>query len=274
MKNSKIIAMALAASMFFAACKKDSSSNEDLPFGATPPNTFNVKMTDGPGDYAGLNVQISKVEAYHETMGWLTLNSQTQIVDVLTLCNGAEMQLCNTGNVQAGVYSKLRITFGDENYLKLYAKVLVGGVEVISYNTVKLGWSGPKEVEIAIHEQVNAQVGASVVVDFNVAQSIFAGLQGYVCAPVIIALEDARYYTGIQGKVEGGAKASVMAIMNDDTTSTYANAKGEFLIRNMTPGTYKVVVEPAMCDTTLSQNIVVDGVVVVRGKITQMGTIN
>jgi hypothetical protein len=272
MKTKNIFSAVVIGMMCIAffACKKD-SNNDTVPSGTVPANSMVVKMTDGPGDYAGLNVEISKVEVYLQNSGWVTLKSGSQFFNVLTLTNGAEAVVCSKTGLQAGVYSKLRITFGEENYLKLFARALIGGVEVNTYNTVKLGWDGPKEIEVNMQREVSVTAGASVLFDFDVAQSISAGLQGYILNPDITVVDPSN--TGIQGKFENGASACIRAMSDEDSVSTYANAKGEFLIRNMKPGMYDVIISPTPHDTIHTEDRLISDVEVIKGRITQLGTI-
>lgn len=235
--------------MGFTACKKDKDKG----------NTFKVRMTDGPGDYVQLNVQITSVDVYSTSQGWVNLSSQTQSVNVLSLTNGAELELANATEVQAGVYTKLRITFGGQANI-----VLVGGG-----SSVALNWTGgTHQVEIAINEQVSASSGANLLVDFDVAQSVMEVGGIFNFSPVISVIVDED--TGVKGQVQGASYVMIKLQNSGNSYYTYANSQGQFLLRGMNPGTYT-----AYFTASGSLNAhEVDNVVVTQGQITSMGTIN
>src|SRR5687768_6109274 len=112
MKMIKILSVAALAAFVFTACDKDDDDNNGNNGNAT---AFKVRMTDATGNYSAMSVDITKVEAYIDGTGWVTLNSNTQNTDVLTLTNGAEIVLANDVSAQTGHYSRIRLTVGENN---------------------------------------------------------------------------------------------------------------------------------------------------------------
>jgi hypothetical protein len=242
----------LILAMGFTSCKKDKDNNAE-------PNSFKVRMTDGPGDYFALNLQITSVDVFHEGNGWINLSSQTQSMNVLSLTNGSEMEIASKTNLTAGTYTKLRVTFATEATIQL-----VGGG-----SSLTLDWTGgTKQVEIVINQQVNASTGADLLIDFNVAQSISqVGLLYYI-NPMITVIKDEN--TGAKGKVVGSANASVQFSNGSKTYSTYVNGQGNFLLRGIEPGTYTASISASGSAQTHEEN----NIVVTEGQITNMGNIN
>ena len=174
--------MRLAASLLvLTACKKESYETEDT----AEPREFKVNMTDNPGDYEALTVEISSVEAYNDQSGWVTLNSQSQIVSVLELTNGKETTIATMQEAELGAYSKLKLKFGDEHKLTLKSSVEVGGLATTTTAVFQLGFAGPKDIEIDINENISASEGADVLIDFDVAQSIKEDGENYLIEPTI-----------------------------------------------------------------------------------------
>lgn len=242
-----IAVMGLAAGL--TSCKKDSNSG----------NSFKVRMTDGPGDFLQLNMQISSVDIYSQGNGWVNLSSQTQSVNVLDLTNGSEIQLANSTNVSAGVYTKLRITFASQANI-----VLLGGGSSFSLN-----WTGnTQQVEITINEQVSSATGGNLLIDFDVAQSVSELAGVYSIQPVISVIADES--TGVKGHVTGASSAMVKVTGNGKTYSTYINAQGNFLLRGIASGTYTVNI----WGNGQLQSHEVNNVVVTQGQITSMGNID
>lgn len=257
----KYIALGLVAisGIFFQSCKKDNNN----PGGGT--TAMEVRMTDAPGNYAALNVQITKVEAYLQNQGWVTLNSQTQAVSVLDLTNGAETSIASKSNLNAGFYSKLRLTFGNANSLQLSG---TGGGSNIS---LSFGTNTSQQVEVEINEQVNANQTTSILLDFSVAQSIYNMGNTYFIAPLIQEIEDDS--TGVQGSVQGAVTAAVTLSNGSNTYTTYVNSEGKFMIRGVEDGTYQIQVNAIASSNMQAQNGSMSNVVVTQGQITQVGNI-
>jgi hypothetical protein len=273
----KLTVFAFAAIFSLAACKKDETAAlmQDNPGNQPQAQTFNVKMTDGPGDYEGLNIKIVSVDAYLDGKGWVNLDAQEKTVNVLSLTNGTDMSIAAKRNAEVGAYTKLKITIDADAQLKLnaFAMAEADPATIISANEVKLGWDGSREIEIVIDEHVTTQAGAEVLIDFDVANSVklFAGK--YIIKPVIRQIKDAR--TGVQGRVEGSADAAITVTNGSATFTTYIDAQGRFMLRGINPGTYKVLIQRAKKETDAIKPAPkeIDGVVIVDGEIKQMGQI-
>lgn len=87
MKTIKLPLLALITSaLMFTACKKEEFPTSSLS--NEKKGSFTVKMTDAPGDYEALQIEIVKIEAYLENTGWITLQNSSQFINVLSLTNG------------------------------------------------------------------------------------------------------------------------------------------------------------------------------------------
>jgi hypothetical protein len=256
MKRSLLFAtIGLFAMINFSSCTEEVKEN-----------TFKVRMTDAPGNYAALNMQIVGIDAYLEDQGWVNLSSENQLVNVLTLTNGMETELVSNTKVSTGVYTKLRIRFADEATVVVNSSILGGGLG--SNTTQTLTWDGPSEAEIVIHEEVSANAGADILLDFHVAQSVYENAGEYFINPAVTVIEDAS--TGAQGSVQGTLMAAVTLFNGQHTYSTYINATGQFLIRGIEPGVYEMVIQPT--EQGLQEQHI-SNVVIIRGEIKQLGSI-
>jgi hypothetical protein len=181
------------------------------PSSNTKAGTFQVRMTDAPGDYEALFVEIDKVEACLENKGWVTLNRTSQMASVLDLTKGNETNITHITKAEAGVSSKVRLIFVN-NRLKLNSSSEQGlklgeGMSAkamldleISANTAPLN-----QALNEIDEKVNRQTVTHVIFDFNVAESIIENQSGFILSPVIINIEDDQ--TGLNGTIEGTVEA-------------------------------------------------------------------
>lgn len=260
------------------ACKKEEPVNNPGNNSQTEANTFEVRMTDEPGDYEALDVEIVKMEAYLENEGWVTLINEAQTVSVLELKNGAETQLALKSDAKAGTYSRLKLTFGTNNTIAVQARATATtGVDSASASgtiTFNMNYEGPKEYEIEINEEVSAEAGASVLLDFHVAKSVKEEFEEYVLKPVITQIKDSK--TGVEGRVSGAAKAMVLLTNGQDSLSTYIDANGEFLLKGMNEGTYDLICMPSADDeweNDLPNEERIEGVVVTQGEIYNAGEI-
>lgn len=249
----------MMTAMMFSSCNKDEN----------PGNSFKVRMTDAPGDYAGLTVQITGIDIYHETQGWINLSSETQFVNVTDLTNGNEIELANNTNVQAGLYTKVKITFGGQNSLNLTGDFNGAGSDL----SVDLVWNGSQEVVIDINQQVTADAGANILLDFHVAESIIEQVNTFLIHPVISVIHDEA--TGVRGQVQGTVMAAIIITNGQSTYSSYIDASGNFLIRGLQPGTYDVTILPSQFNEVgqSPQETQINNVVITEGEINNMGSI-
>lgn len=235
-------------------------------------SSMTVKMTDNPADYAELDVKITRVEAWSEVGGWVTLNDQLLEVNVLSLTNGAEVFLAQNSGIEAGIYSKVRVTFDPDARLVLNTGASLLGVELDPH--LKLGWEGPTAIEIPIDEQVNSGATAEVLLDFDVAASIVQHGDKYYIKPMVREVKNID--TGLQGKVHGAAYAAIAVNNAHGSWGTFANSSGEFLLRGLEPGVYDVTIFQSD-DPLQGQNnpkeTEIKGVVIVKGEIKQLGNI-
>jgi hypothetical protein len=260
-------ALVALSAIALQSCKKDPVNPSSNP--ADPTNqgrsAFKVRMTDAPANFSGLFVEIVSVDAYLENSGWVNLSNEAQMVSVLDLTNGAETTLAYDADVDAGVYSKLKITFGNENSLVLNGAL---GGSAIDLN---FGSQASQEVIIEIDEQAAAGGQAEVLIDFNVAESVdeLGGL--FQLNPDISVIGDEE--TGISGDVNGALQASVVLSDGQHSYSTFISASGEFLMRGVESGSYSLSIHAVNQQTGQLQERNFSNVVIVDGQIKSMGTI-
>lgn len=260
MKTLRFIPAIAALVLLFGltSCNKDSDG---------PDGSFKVRMTDSPSSYEALDVEIAKVEAYSSATGWVTLSSESRVINVASPTNGTEAELAYVAKAEAGAYSKLRLTFGTNNRLSVYSS---GSSGSLWFN---LGFSGSREVEIVIDEEVSGNAAANVLLDFDVASSVIQLGTDYLLNPTVRVIHDES--TGAKGQVKGAAHAFVQFRNSARSYGAYIDANGRFLMRGMSPGTYDLEVQPANpADDPALQPKTISGVVIAQGEIKSVGEIN
>jgi hypothetical protein len=269
--------LAVMAALVFSSCKNDVVN----PDGGTPsPGTFKAYLTDAPADYEALNIEILKVQAWHaaeENSGWVMLNNNARTVNILKFTNGLDMELTPLNNLEVpeGRYTKLRLTFGENNTLVLNPAasaalgILGGGSGVFDLN-----FAGSREVDVAIDEQVNKKQGAHVLVDFDATQSVYYDLNRFILRPSLSVVHNTT--TGVRGHVNGAETATVTLSDGALSYTTFINASGDFTLRGMESSVYELTVTPgrSMEGNKDPEPKIFNGVVVVKGEFTSVGEIN
>lgn len=233
--------LALAGGIVLAIASCD---NPDLPGTEPAPagSSFYVDMTDSPANFSRMDVEITGVEVYHDSQGWITLNTSIRSLNLLSLANGVTSNIAVGSSMQAGHYSRVRIRFSDNNSVRLNAAVDLGGIHFAAGSTVMLKWATPERfVDVTIDKTITADRGARVVLDFDAESSVTEGIGVFLFKPVISQMVNAS--TGARGVVVGGDAAAFIKLSDGTRTySAYSTYEGRFLIRGMMPGTYRATI--------------------------------
>jgi hypothetical protein len=220
--------------------------------------TLNVRLTDAPGDFQEVNIDIQGVEVHNElgeqTSGWKPLAIEQGVYNLLELTNGVDTLLA-TDELPAGKVSQIRLILGSNN-------------TVMIDNTLR-ALSAPSALQSGLKLNVNADLKAGVtytiLLDFDAARSIVRLPTGaYSLKPVIRLVSNATS-GAISGTVIPTLSApAVFAIVGNDTVaSTFTDDTGRFLLRGVAPGTYSVSFNPKAGYTPLqiiNVNVTVDNV--------------
>ena len=249
----KRIAGFLLLSVFWLACSDDNQTAK-----------LEVKLTDAPGDYQEVNIDIQSVEVHssegNQNSGWTTLDVKEGVYNILELTNGLDTLLA-TAELPVGRISQIRLILGDNNSVK------IDGVSK-PLSTPSAQQSGLK---LNLQAVLTEGITYTITLDFDAARSIVDKGNGtYSLKPVIRALE-----TATSGAIKGTvtpleAAPAVFAIAGTDTVATaYTDATGKFILRSIPAGTYTVSFDPKtgylpMQKTSVSVSV---------GNITDLGTV-
>jgi hypothetical protein len=256
--NFKILLMMAFAAFIIASCSESSETGANYA-------RLQVRLTDSPGDYQEVNVDIQRVQVhvYNEDSedGWIDLDVNAGVYDLLKLTNGLDTVLA-TGDLPAGKISQIRLILGDNNSIKV-------DDEIIPLKTPSAQQSGLK---VKVNTELSEGFSYTILLDFDAARSIVkAGASGkYILKPVIRGIAEAT--TGsIAGTVSNPeASPAVYAIIDTDTLGTsFTNEMGEFMIKGLPSGTYLVSFAPA--EGFVIEGI--EGVEVTAVNITDLGEV-
>jgi hypothetical protein len=244
----------LVAVFFMTACSDDDAAKNAR---------LEVRLTDAPGDYQEVNIDIQDVQVQtSEGSDWQSVIDPERkgVYNLLELTNGLDT-LLGSIELPAGRVSQIRLILGSENTI------------TVDGETHDLSTPSAQQSGLKLNLQANLVEGMTytVLLDFDVARSIVeTGNGSYKLKPVIRAISEATS-SGIKGEVSIPESTPAVYVINgtDTVGTSFANAEGQFMIKGLAPGTYKVSFAPATGYTIAD----IDGVVVTLVDVTDLGTV-
>jgi hypothetical protein len=224
-----------------------------------------IRLTDAPAQFDKVNIDVQGIQIHssndeNSEDGWIDMNLlNAGVYDLLEFNNGLDTLLVDQ-DMPSGTVSQMRLILGENN------SVVIGGISY-DLDTPSAQTSGLK---FQIHDDFLAGIEYKLWIDFDAARSIVATGNGkYKLKPVIRTFNEAT--TGaISGSINPAeALPTIHAIIGLDTISTIAEVNGNFLIKGLQAGTYKLDLMPI--DGYTEKEI--EGVEVNNGTVTDAGTI-
>lgn len=255
MKNLLFVFTAMSILLVFA-CKKDEATTEP---------TLELRLTDGPGDFESVLIDVIGAEVHvnkdtGKTGSWLPLTIKPGVYDILKLSNGVDTLLGAT-KLPLGDIKEIRLKLGTNNTVKTNGQNYVLTIPSGSESGLKLKFE----------KKMVAGVSYKVTLDFDAAKSIKEESKGsFKLRPVLRLITEANNGS-IRGEIAPlTCKSVVYAVRGVDTlASAYPSSLGKFVLQGMDAGTYTVVVQSDACAVTKKM----DNVAVVVGKATDVSKI-
>jgi hypothetical protein len=253
MKIMNIMLSMMMISIFMVSCKKDTSD----PVSNYP---LNVRMTDAPGPYNAVYIDLQGVEITGNNGQAVVMNVNTGIYNLLAYANGMDT-LIASGSLHVATVSQIRLILGPNN------SVMVDSV-LYPLDTPSADQTGLK---LQVHQTLQAGVLYSILLDFDANKSIvMTGNGTYKLKPVIRTIE-----TAISGAIKGditpaGRRAAVTATSATNITySSNVNAAGDFLMMGLPAGIYSITITPQ----APFNEVTMTNIAVTTGNTTMVGTI-
>ena len=124
-----------------------------------------VRMTDSPGDYEEVNIDIVDVQIHrsggNDESGWESLNANGGVYNLLDLTSGVETVLADT-EIPSGDITQIRLVLGDNN------TVVIDGQE----NELSTPSAQQSGLKINLNETLLDGITYSVLLDFDAARSV------------------------------------------------------------------------------------------------------
>ena len=251
MKKIFFMLSAIVLGITLNSCNSDSNSSS---------YPYKVSMTDAPGPYDKVNIDLQAVEVTGSDDQAVMLNTTVGIYNLLDLSNGIST-LIATSTLTDSKVSQIRLVLGPNN------TVVVGGVSY-PLSTPSAEQSGLK---LLVNQTLVADIQNEILIDFDANVSIIQTGNGtYKLKPVLRTI-----VTAISGNISGsitpvGTLATVTATSSTNIVySSSVNNLGQFKISGLPAGNYTFTVTPLLPLLPVTQL----NVVVVAGITTSLGVI-
>lgn len=251
MKKIRII-IPLLILVFLFSCDNEKVDSENLNKEAP---TISIRLVDAPGDYEAVNIEIVDVmikmdNDSDDDNGWMSLDVNTEIVNLLDFTGGFSKVLVERFPIPVGTLSQMRLVLGDGNTIVI--KDSNDQDETFDLKTPSGQQSGLK---LKVNEQIEEGFTYDFILDFDVEKSIVhAGNSGnIILKPVIYA--SLEISSGIiEGVVTPNDVPSLVSVLVDDQgtpepeddfiISALTDETGKFALWGVPAGTYDVVATP------------------------------
>ncbi|MBP6558300.1 MAG: DUF4382 domain-containing protein [Flavobacterium sp.] len=253
MKKTILTMAFMVIAITLNSCSSDSSNSDSY--------AYKVRMTDAPGPFSEVNVDIQAVEVKGSNGELVLLNTNAGIYNLLDFTNGADT-LIATSTLSDSRVSQIRLILGSNN------TVVLDGV-TYPLSTPSAEQSGLK---LLVNQTLYADIDNSILLDFDANASIIETGNGtFKLKPVLRPV-----LTAISGNIIGSiTPVGSLAMVTTISTSTLlvytsnVDAEGNFQVTGLPPGTYTVTITPVLPLLPVSQT----EVVVTAGVNTNIGVI-
>lgn len=265
LKNIKLILLSLLLIFVFSCNDSDSPSDPN----SENTSRISIRLTDGPGDFDNVFIEILDIlvkvnDESDDDNGWQSIGTVNQIVDLLELTGGESILLVDDFELPSGMLNQIRLVLGEEN------SIVIKG-DTLQLKTPSAQQSGLK---LKVNHELEPGFTYNILLDFDVDKSIvIAGNSGNIILKPIIRASTLYASGKIQGTVNPlGFQVLASVTVVNDTISAYTNENGVFVLNGVPAGIYNVLITPDPESDYIET--VVEGVEVVNGEITDIGTID
>lgn len=170
MKTMIQVAAAILLITGIAACKKENGTG-----------AMTVHMKDNPIPFDNVFVEVLQVQVHHDNgqgggQGWINLNTDAGVYDLLTLQNGVFTTLSDSVVLPAGHYNQMRLILGTANSVV---------VDSVSYPLL-LSSQDETGLKFNLNATVQPNDDVEVLFDFDAQKSvILQGNGSYRLKPVL-----------------------------------------------------------------------------------------
>lgn len=174
---AKLFGVVMLLAVFFACNKQGDGTGR-----------MTVKMKDVPIEYDSVLVDVQRVEVHYTNnntgnSGWVTLNTEAGIYDLLELQNGVTAMLSDSVLLPVGQISQMRVILGSQN------TVVVDGASF----PLLLSSQDETGLKFNLNTTISDDDIVEVLIDFDAAQSIVIEGNGSFRLKPVIKVESIIY---------------------------------------------------------------------------------
>lgn len=163
-KLSGLISLILVLMLSPVSCKKE---------GATK---MTVRMTDAPGLYSEVNVEITGLQAHYDSKGWVNLDVNEGIYNLIELQNDVAVVLVDHAAIPTGKVTQMRLMIGDNNTV----------VDATGSHPLTVHSGSESGLKINVGRTIIPFRDIDILLDFDANASVVAeGNGSYALKPVI-----------------------------------------------------------------------------------------
>lgn len=229
MKKTILTIFVFAIAITFNSCNSDNSTSSNYP--------YKVRLTDAPGPYSEVNIDIQNVEVTGENGETVMLNTTAGIYNLLDFTNGVNTLLATSVLTDAKV-KQIRLILGTNN------TIVLDGV-TYPLSTPSAEQSGLK---LQVNQTLTADIDNTILIDFDANTSIVeTGSGTFKLKPVLRTI-----VTEVSGTIYGsvtpvGILANVSATSASNVVYTSSvDASGNFKILGLPSGSYTFTITPVL----------------------------
>ncbi|MDI1317154.1 DUF4382 domain-containing protein [Flavobacterium sp.] len=211
---------------------------------------YKVRMTDAPGPYTKVNVDIRGVSIIDGSGKTVNLTTAAGIINLLELSNGTNMLLASSYLSNPEV-KQIRLLLGPNNTVVLNNN----SYPLVTPSQDQLG------LKVTVNQNLKNTIDNEILIDFDAYASIVAtGNNTYKLKPVLRIVDKL-----LTGSISGTTRNTSLAIISATSSSnikysTSSNSNGNFKIAGLPPGSYQVTITPMLPATPITRrNINVEG---------------
>lgn len=175
---TKILVLIIIAFVAYGCKEEPTAVAPCIP--ETKNSVLTINLTDAPGDYEEVNVDIQSVSARLTDSSWVDFNTNSGIYDLLTLQNGVDTTIVKDSLSKGTMITQLRLMLGDSNYVKVDSAYYALAVPSGSSSGYKIQFSDSISTD-----------SLNITLDFDAEKSIVQQGRGhrYLLKPVLKVLK-------------------------------------------------------------------------------------
>ncbi len=173
------ILTALTIGLFIVGCTKEEMNNGKIM----------VKMTDAPANFTEVNVDVREFQVHYantnnNTSGWVTLNTNAGIYNLLDLQNDVSVVIVDQQDLSVGKITQMRLILGQQNTV----------ATVDSIYPLKLASQDETGLKIVTPFNIVANKTINILIDFDAEKSVVVEGDGSFRLKPVVKIKSVEYY--------------------------------------------------------------------------------